>query len=40
MKLFHGSNVEIESIDLARGRRGKDFGKGFLSEGKVLVSRP
>ena len=29
MKLFHGSNVEIESIDLARGRRGKDFGKGF-----------
>ena len=29
MKLYHGSNVEIESIDLARGRRGKDFGKGF-----------
>ena len=31
MKLFHGSNVEIESIDLARGRRGKDFGKGFYA---------
>ena len=29
MKLYHGSNVEIESIDLALGRRGKDFGKGF-----------
>ena len=31
MKLFHGSNVEIESIDLARGGRGKDFGKGFYA---------
>ena len=31
MKLFHGSNVEIEFIDLARGRRGKDFGKGFYA---------
>lgn len=31
MKLYHGSNVEIESIDLARGRRGKDFGKGFYA---------
>ena len=29
MKLYHGSNVEIESIDLAHGRMGKDFGKGF-----------
>ena len=31
MKLYLGSNVEIESIDLARGRRGKDFGKGFYA---------
>lgn len=31
MKLYHGSNIEIESIDLARGRRGKDFGKGFYA---------
>lgn len=29
MKLYHGSNVEIEQIDLNRGRRGKDFGRGF-----------
>ena len=29
MKLYHGSNVEIESINLDLGRRGKDFGKGF-----------
>ena len=31
MKLYHGSNVEIEYVDLARGRRGKDFGKGFYA---------
>lgn len=33
MKLYHGSNIEIEVIDLTKGRRGKDFGRGFyLSE--------
>ncbi|MBO5194160.1 MAG: DUF3990 domain-containing protein [Bacteroidales bacterium] len=29
MKLHHGSNVEIDAVDLSRGRNGKDFGKGF-----------
>ncbi len=29
MKLYHGSNVKIEKIDLCRGRVGKDFGRGF-----------
>lgn len=29
MILYHGSNVEIEKIDLARCRPYKDFGKGF-----------
>lgn len=29
MKLYHGSNVIIDQIDLSRGRRGKDFGQGF-----------
>lgn len=29
VKLYHGSNVPIEQIDLSRSRRGKDFGKGF-----------
>lgn len=29
IKLYHGSNVAIEKIDLSRGRRGKDFGRGF-----------
>ena len=33
MKLYHGSNVGIKQIDLTKGRRGKDFGRGFyLSE--------
>ena len=31
MKLYHGSNVEIVYVDLSRGRRGKDFGKGFYA---------
>lgn len=29
MILFHGSNIDIETIDLERGLRYKDFGKGF-----------
>ena len=33
MKLYHGSNIHIDSIDLLKGRKGKDFGRGFyLSE--------
>lgn len=33
MRLYHGSNTEIEVIDLTKGRKGKDFGRGFyLSE--------
>lgn len=29
MMLFHGSNVEIDTIELSRCRPWKDFGKGF-----------
>ena len=29
MKLYHGSNVRIEQIDLSRCRQYKDFGTGF-----------
>lgn len=29
MKLYHGSNVEIHEIDLAKCRPYKDFGQGF-----------
>ena len=29
MTLYHGTNVDIESIDLAKGLRYKDFGMGF-----------
>ncbi len=29
IRLYHGSNVAIEKIDLSRSKRGKDFGQGF-----------
>lgn len=29
LKLYHGSNVVIDKIDLSRSKRGKDFGCGF-----------
>ena len=36
IELYHGSNIEIDKIDLKKGRLGKDFGRGFyLSEDKT-----
>ena len=29
IKLFHGSNVAIETIDLSKSLADKDFGRGF-----------
>lgn len=29
IRLHHGSNVAIDSIDLSLSKKGKDFGKGF-----------
>ena len=29
IKLYHGSNIAIDRIDLSIGRKGKDFGQGF-----------
>ena len=29
MILFHGSNIEVDEIDLSRSEVGKDFGVGF-----------
>lgn len=29
MKLYHGSNVAIEDIDLSRSKPNKDFGRAF-----------
>ena len=28
--LYHGSNVDIQEIDLCRSKRGKDFGCGSI----------
>lgn len=37
MTLFHGTNADIETIDLSIGLRFKDFGKGFLIIGKESI---
>jgi hypothetical protein len=29
MKLYHGSNVSIDKVDLSKSKTGKDFGFGF-----------
>lgn len=31
MKLYHGTNGDIEKIDLSQGLKYKDFGKGFYA---------
>lgn len=31
MELFHGSNVEIERVDLSKCMLNKDFGCGFYT---------
>lgn len=40
MTLYHGTNADIESIDLIKGLRYKDFGKGFyLTPDKTTAIR-
>ncbi len=40
MTLYHGSNEDIETIDLEKGLRFKDFGKGFyLTPDKLTAIR-
>ena len=29
MKLYHGTNVDFDEIDLSKSKPNKDFGKGF-----------
>lgn len=31
MKLYHGSNQLIETVDLSKGKKYKDFGRGFYT---------
>ncbi len=37
MILYHGTNADIEPIDLTKGLRYKDFGKGFYL---ILIGKP
>jgi hypothetical protein len=40
MILYHGTNENIETIDLTKGLRHKDFGKGFyVTSGKATAIR-
>ena len=40
MKLYHGTNMDIQVIDLAKGLQHKDFGKGFyLTPDKATATR-
>ena len=40
MTLYHGTNEDITAIDLTRGLRHKDFGKGFyLTPDKTTAIR-
>ena len=40
MTLFHGTNTDIDKIDLTRGLRHKDFGMGFyLTQDRMTAIR-
>ena len=40
MKLYHGTNMDIQVIDLTKGLQHKDFGKGFyLTPDKATATR-
>ena len=36
INLYHGSNVNIDNIDLKRSKMGKDFGCGFFKENTTM----
>ena len=36
MILYHGSNIEIDSIDFSKSRPGKDFGIGFYLSADLI----
>ena len=38
MILYHGSNIDIEKIDLTKSKVGKDFGVGFYLTPDALVA--
>ena len=35
MTLYHGSNVEIETVDFGKSKPGKDFGLGFYLSAEI-----
>lgn len=39
MKLYHGSTVEIRTIDLSMSKPNKDFGRGFYLSADIQQAR-
>lgn len=40
MKLYHGSTVDIQQIDLEKSRPNKDFGRAFyLSDNELVTNK-
>lgn len=44
MRVYHGSSIRVDEIDLSKGRWGRDFGRGFYvtnirSQAEVWVAR-
>lgn len=43
MKLYHGTNIDFDRIDLAKSNQFKDFGKGFyltdIKQQAVMLSQ-
>lgn len=44
MRVYHGSSIRIDEIDLSKGRWGRDFGRGFYvtsirSQAEVWAAR-
>ena len=39
MKLYHGTNVEFEQIDLLKSKPNKDFGRGFYLSANYVQAK-
>lgn len=39
MKLYHGTNMDFDSIDLKKSKPGKDFGQGFYLSDNLEQAR-
>ena len=38
MKVYHGSDIRIDTIDLSKSKPGKDFGRGFYEKARLQMT--